>query len=379
MPENKKHHYVPKFYLKRFSKNKKSICLYNLPKQLHVVNANLKNQCYQDYFYGKDQKAEGVLADIEGEISQLYGKIDKYRSLPPPLSQDHEMLIISILIQYGRTKYLADAMNEMHDKMFKHTFKKKIEAELERINLDDYIVGIKDVSQYSLGLLTQFYPQCLDLGYKLLINKTKVEFITSDNPVVMYNQLLSFRKLGSNTGLSSKGLQIFFPLSPDKSIVMYDDDVYRVGRGTKIVIEVTNEQDIYNLNALQACSCYENIYFMSGNQNVSALHRKVKPFLREEKSGMKVFPGPKEGNQQSEYVMNYREDIRFNLSLSFLTLRTSAKKWRSSFQKLRLQPGVILRNKQFHDAAKEFVEKAKTGNYQWGEFVRFIKEKNGQS
>lgn len=379
MPENKKHHYVPKFYLRRFSRDKKSICLYNLPKQLHVVNANLRNQCYQDYFYGKEKTTESVLSGVEGEIAQLYSLVDEYNSLPPPLSEHHVAMVMSILIQYGRTKYRADALDEMHDKMFKHTFKEKIESELKDVDLDDYIVGIKDVAQYSLGLMTRYYPLLLDLGYKLLANKTGVEFITSDNPVVMYNQLLSFRKMGSNTGLSCKGLLIFFPISAEKLIIMYDDTVYRVGGERKSVVDVASEKDVYNLNALQACSCYENVYFMSPNQNVAALHRKVKPFLRENKSNIKVFPGPREGNRRSEYVMNYVEDIQFNLNLSFLSLRRSAKEWRSSFRKLRMQPAAVLRNEGFHNDVEEFVEGVRNGVYQADKFIRFMNKKYGQS
>lgn len=372
MPENKKHHYVPKFYLRRFSRDKKTICLYNVRKQLHVVNASLRNQCCQDYFYGKEKTTERALAAIESEVAQLYSLIDKNNSLPPPLSDHHVAMAMSVLIQYGRTKYQVDALEEMHDKMFKHTFKEKIEAELGGMNLDDFIIGIEDAAQYSLGLVAQHYPLLLDLGYKLLVNETGVEFITSDSPVVMYNQLLSFRKMGSNTGLSCKGLLIFFSVSPSKLIIMYDDNVYRVGGATKSVIEVTSEKDVYDLNALQACSCYENIYFMSPNQNVAALHRKARPFLRKHKSNIRVFPGQNDGNSRSEFVMNYREDIRLGINLSFLTLRKSAKEWRSSFQKHRLQPALILRNKAFCDHVDKFVESVKKGAHRADEFVKFM-------
>lgn len=346
---------------------------------MYVANANLKNQCYQDYLYGKENTTENALSGMEGEIAQLYSLIDKYNCLPPPLSDHHVALVISILIQYGRTKYQADALDEIHDKMFKHTFKEKIESELKGVNIDAYVVGIKDVAKYSLGLMTRYYPILLDLSYKLLVNKTDVEFITSDNPVVIYNQLLSFRKIGSNTGMASKGLLIFFPVAPDKQIVLYDEEVYRVGGEGESVAHVTNEKDVYNLNALQACSCYENVYFMSPNQNVPALHRKVKPYLRKQKSNIRVFPGPREGDRTSEYVLNYREDIRFNLSLSFLGLRKSAKKWRSSFEKLKKQPAVVLRNKTFHDDVEEFVESVNKGVYRADEFVKFMSKKYGQS
>ena len=245
------------------------------------------------------------------------------------------------------------------------------------MNINDYIVGIKDIAQYSMGIMTRYYPLLLDLGYKLLVNKTGVEFITSDNPVVMYNQLLSFRKIGSNTGMTSKGLLILFPVAPDKLIVLYDEDVYRVGGEGESVVHVTNEKDVYNLNALQACSCYENVYFMSPNQNVTALHRKAKPFLRKQKSNIKVFPGPREGDSTSEYVMNSREDIRLNLHLSFLGLRKSAKEWRSSFEKLKMQPAAVLRNKSFHDDVEEFIASVDKGAYRANEFVKFMSEKYG--
>lgn len=375
MPENKKHHYVPKFYLKRFSKDKKSICLYNFPRELKVANANLKNQCYKDYFYGKDKKAEHALAGMEGETSLLYGEIDKHGSLPPPLSQEHIAFIISMLIQYSRTKYSAEAMDEIHDKMFKQVFKEKIESELKGVNLDDYVVGIQDVARYSIGILVQFYPHALDLGYKLLINKTNTEFITSDNPVVMTNQLLSFRKVGSNTGLSSKGLQIFYPLSPDKLAIIYDYEVYRVGSKNKIVIDITNEKDVYNLNALQGCSCHENIYFMSDNQNVAAIHKKVKPFLRKRKANILVFPEYDNGKKKSELIMNYKEDVKFNINLSFLSLRKSAKKWQDSFKKLRRQPAAILRNKSYHNDVEEFIKKVKSGELQTEDFIGFMEHK----
>ena len=91
-------------------------------------------------------------------------------------------------------------------------------------------------------------------------------------------------------GLSVKGLQIFYPLSPDKLTILYDKDVYRVGSDKKVVIDITNERDVYNLNALQGCSCYENIYFMSDNQNLGKLHKKIEPYLRKNKANIQSLP-----------------------------------------------------------------------------------------
>lgn len=377
MPHNKKHHYVPRFYLKRFSKNGKSICLYNLRKSLFIASANLKNQCYKDYFYGKEESTENSLSLIEGHTAKIFKILDKTLTLPKPISPPHVTLVTYILAQYGRTKYRADALNEMSDKMFKHTYKEKLEAEFEGIDLDSFTVGIENVTLHALSSATQYFPMLLDLDYKIISNRSGVEFVTSDNPVVLYNLLLSYRKFGSNTGLAVKGLLVFFPISPDKLLIFYDSGAYRVGSDRKIKIEITNPKDAYNLNSLQACACYENIYFRDASLDVTALHKKVKPFLRSQMSGIMVFPQPDKGDEKSEIVMNYYEDIHMNFTLSFLTLRNNAKKWLAALRKQKNQPAHIARNKDLEEHVDEFHQRVDKGEYKPSEFMDYLYDKYG--
>ena len=69
MPANKKHHYVPRLYLKRFSANAVSINIYNFRLAGAIEGANLKNQCYRDYMYGKGGEHEHRLSILEGEFA----------------------------------------------------------------------------------------------------------------------------------------------------------------------------------------------------------------------------------------------------------------------------------------------------------------------
>lgn len=48
--EKKRQHYVPKFYLRCFSKNDKLINAYHLKSNKILENISLKRQCYEDYF-----------------------------------------------------------------------------------------------------------------------------------------------------------------------------------------------------------------------------------------------------------------------------------------------------------------------------------------
>lgn len=373
MSNNKKHHYVPRFYLKRFSKDGKSICLYNLKSERKIINANLKNQCYKNHFYGEDQLIEHELSGIEGAFAALLRKIGDIGRPPPPYGSDHLLLLLFVAIQYGRTKHAADTAEEMMGKVMKALLARK--AEKESWDLDLVNIGLKNPGAYALTMTVQNYPVLADLQYKLLKNCSSVAFITSDNPVALYNQFMNFRAHVSCTGLASKGLQIFFPIDPYNMILLYDPEVYRVGSDRKSVIEVSKNKDVYELNRLQACSCLKNIYFSDVDIDCKALHAKASQFLRKEKTNLEKFPGGKSKGQESEYLFTSTTDIRTNMTLSFVSIRASAKAWRNDFRKTRMQPAAVMRNKNLIEENKEFIEAVKQETYKAGDFFNFMHDK----
>ena len=75
--KKKRQHYVPRFLLKNFSADKRRIALEVLATGRRVDDAQLKAQCYRDYFYGKDEVLENAFAKLE-ETSQGCSEI-----LPP--------------------------------------------------------------------------------------------------------------------------------------------------------------------------------------------------------------------------------------------------------------------------------------------------------
>ena len=241
-------------------------------------------------------------------------------------------LLIYVLMQYGRTAYMADATDEMNDKLIKHIYGPKAKA--EGIDLSGIKIGIQDPARYSLSIITSMHHMLLDLNCKLLFNTTDIEFVTSDNPVVLYNQLLSFRKFGSNTGLASKGLQIFFPISPDKVLLFYDDGAYSVGNRSKPVVNISVARDVFEINTLQMCSAYENIYFRDKDFNIKALHCRATRYRRQQMTTMDVFTIEETEEGSREFIHSSREDVFSNLTLSFIRVTKSAKRWRDKFRNL---------------------------------------------
>lgn len=369
MPENKKHHYVPRFLLKRFSTDGKSINLWNIKSKRKIISANLKNQCYKDYFYGRTNTIEKSLGDIEGQTAELLRKLDEIGYPPPPGSDEYIGFLLFTLLQEGRTVYAVEAMEEFIDRFYKHAFVERVAA--EGIDIEDYTVGLRDPAAYAAGVNLRSYPVALDLDIKLLKNKTKSQFIISDNPVVLYNQLFRFRNYGSNTGFACKGLQIFIPVSPSQILMFFDSDVYGVGPNQKSYVEITQEKDVHQLNMLQMCSAYQNAYFENSSENIEALSKKAEPFRRTTKTQMDVFPEPHAQERRRELVVSSREDIRCNFAVSFIRLRKSAKSWRREFLKKRQQPAVVLRNEELASAAREFTKEVEEGSYEPADFLTF--------
>jgi hypothetical protein len=371
VPSNKRHHYVPAFYLRRFSSDGNSINLYNIPSSRRVEGANLRRQCYRNYMYGADPALERGLAGAEGELAALLRKMDQYRDVPPPFTPDHVALALYFAMQESRTQYAADQMDEMHDQLVQRLMGPVMAA--KGIDLSQFRVTLKHPVLLSMSVALESYPLLLDMAYKLLVNQTSEEFVTSDNPVVSYNQLLSFRTFGSNCGLACKGLQMFLPLDHQKMLLLFDPVAYRVGQHRRTVVEVTSPQDVYALNTLQACAASANIYFHGDALDTAALHRKAAPFFRSEKATVRAFQNPSvQPGQRQELVTTSRSDIRTNLSLSFVTLRTFAKRWRDRARQQKMQPGAEVRNPELVDGFREFRTEVKAGKYRSGDFLRFM-------
>jgi Protein of unknown function (DUF4238) len=372
MPSNKKHHFVPRFYLRRFSADGTSINLYNIPSARRIMGANLKNQGYRDYFYGKELNVEHAIAGLEAEAATVMRKIDEYQSLPPPFSPDHLTLVTHLVMQRARTQYEADAMDEVTDAMAQHLMGPVMAA--EGIDLSQFKVNLAEPGAFAVATAARISALALDLHYKLLVDQTGEGFITSDNPVVSCNPLLSFRTFGSNCGLACKGLQLYFPIDPQKLVLFYDGASYRVGTNDGIVVRITNPADIYEINSLQVVSASANIYFAGERLNAVALHKKAKPYLRTRKARSGVIQKTNTPTEKSESFATSREDVRTDLSLTFVSLRTSMRKWRDVARRQRLQPGAEIRNPPLVEAFQEFDKEVREGRSQPTDFLQGLIE-----
>jgi hypothetical protein len=168
----------------------------------------------------------------------------------------------------------------------------------------------------------------LDLKWKLLENRTRRLFIASDNPAVRYNQFLEKRHfLASNTGVASKGLQIFLPIGPRHMLMLYDGDIYRIGgrKHLETHIEVEREADVEALNILQTANADEVLYFSADTDivHVREAVEGAKPHRRKELTDVKKHCAIGPDGKESTLIQQSRVDLRIGLALGFAVILPS--------------------------------------------------------
>lgn len=350
MPDYKRQHYVPQLLLKKFSEDETLINIFNLSSQKSINNVPLKPQCYEDYFYGKDGELEKNLGELETSFSKIIKEIEDQHSLDID-DEKLDILYLFACIQLARTKQASDSLNERSSKLFKTIFKQK--AEEDGIDLSSFDIEINEAIKHSIRFNLQYFPILLDLDIRLLKNQTSQEFVLSDNPVVSYNKFLHFRKGLSNTGLATKCLKLFLPISPTEGLLFFDPTVYSIRKNKQRIVKINNESDINNLNALQICNAVNNFYYKNEKFNYFNLYEKNKNYLYTESSKISSLTP----QDKSSFIITTKVDIQINLQLTFLNLKTEAKKEQRKLRQSELMPGAILRNEELYNSVQKRVEK----------------------
>lgn len=264
--DSKNQHYVPKFYLRNFSvnNNQKEIRLFNLKSQKFVATTSIKHQASSNFYYGKDGKVEKQLSKLEGLLAKAVSDTLTTLERPKYFSERHVELLNFMASTELRNPVRKRAYEQMSDGMMKKLlsidpkFKDKPEFH-KAIEMIEIIP--KDSSTYSLSYIQHVVEITLDLHIKLLINKTSIPFITSDNPVIRYNQLLEMKASSNSiTGFGLQGLEVFIPLNEEVLLLFYDSQPYYVGGKKQKNVIVERVEDVDQLNLLQMVNCYSNVY-----------------------------------------------------------------------------------------------------------------------
>ena len=335
MANKKRHHYIPRFYLKRFSVNNdgKYLGLYNIENKKFVQNAQLKSQAYETFLYGEDDDIENALAEMESNVAKMFYYWTEKKLLYPPPTETYGFKLLRrfILYQAFRTPKSGNDIMEMLNQGLK-TVLKEFMPEL-RESMEEGIFVHKN--PVLLGLFHSIKYEHL-LGFldcKFLVNLSLIPFVTSDAPVILYNQLMeqADNYVGA-TGFVAKGLQIFYPINPRLMICLYDSSVYDFGDGCVNCCSTESIDEVHQLNGLQLLNCKSQLFFdnLISEKYIVELCEHFEEYRGTSKNINQII------NQDNrKFFFMSSEDIHINLKLDFFKLKVESNDFRNGIAPLR--------------------------------------------
>jgi len=341
--EKKNQHYVPKFYLKQFSfqNNLKQIGLFNSRNSLFIEKAPLKTQGSKNFYYGDDGTIENKLSEIEGILAFTIKEICETGLIPTKDTEKYFSLLAFISITHLRNPISIEgkiqAFEAARNKLIELHPKTDIDKLMPAVTHDQAL-------ELSFGMVNHIMQMIRDLEIKILINKTNLSFITSDNPIVKYNQFLESRNWhGSKTGFGVVGLQIFVPLNQNVMLVLFDNSIYKIGNKKQKTIEISKPSEVYQLNLLQILNCTDTIYFNHSFNEFEArsLFEKSKKFIKANISKASIAtlvePNEKETSKDNLLIM-HNSDCEINLSISSFKIHSKGKSHKLHPSMAQLRP-----------------------------------------
>ena len=258
MPDNKRQHFVPQNYLREFSHDGDSIGVFLVEQEKCIGSAPINSQAQESYFYGKNLEIEKILSGLESLLAENRRTIFNNQTNKLNLYQ-REVLYQDMILQLSRTKHMADLYEEMATanarRVWRHSSDELVRKHADNfgIKFDKPIIGAMMVTLKNLFV-------CLDLEFKVLVNRTVIPFITSDNPVCRYNQYFEGHQR-YHSGLKSIGEQLYYPLSPSFAVLYYDGNVYKTKYKKRNYLEIEEESDVNHLNGLVCAWANKCVYY----------------------------------------------------------------------------------------------------------------------
>lgn len=316
----RRHHFVPRFYLKEFSSAPRRINVFNIRRNIAVPNASLRDQCYAHRLYGPDDVVEDAFAALEGATSRVFSDITARCTLPAPATEEHAVLLNFVAVQLARTVE-ARAQTERFSKALANAAFDGHGPPPSEFNIEP-----AEAMRITLAAAPEMARTLADLGLSLVQAAPGSAFLTSDNPAFKYNSYCEGIRHFGVTGTTRRGFQLFLPLSPEFLLHLYDTGVYKVGSRRSAVVVQANLGDISALNRLQFMSAGENVYYRDWDATTECqtVARVIQPFR--ERDGPRVNRAVDVEDEHSELLHQYWPMPQLGLRLSFLGIQRNARR-----------------------------------------------------
>ena len=312
--KTKKEHYVPQCYLEAWtSPPSKQVYVFDKRRDSFRMN-NIEDVASQRYFYDTDpinllseemilalmkanksiredadqQLIEHMLSiEVENFFKDYLKRIADAAAASPWtlkncyfLSEYEKKLFSELLsIQYLRTKSIRNRLAESSDCLARVLKDMNFPDEA----IDKWKMPESSVKVSHLKLLTsrksleEVAISFFSLTWLLLINKTSTKLYSCDSPIITLAH--TGDALFPGTGLRSRGVEVYFPISPVCGLVMLDGEFHNMTMLDRRFVPCEDASVIQGYNTDQVIQSEECVFSQDGNWGVAEKIRKETPEL----------------------------------------------------------------------------------------------------
>lgn len=306
--KTKNEHYVPKFYLLRWKNEKGKVWAYD-KTQKKQWPSSIDDIACKRYFYDIDyqeltdkkiellrklgieptQDEQFIEHFFSDHIEGIYSKVLK-KILDIEITAWHEKecyflskqckidMSLCISFQYIRTVETRRALKDMSS-CLEQAFR---EMNITEDVLEKYTIKKGDEKIIHGNMVLDMESICdiassfNNLTWILGVNKTSVDFYTSDNPIGTIPHIKN--DIISMSGIRSKGVEVFFPLSPKHILIMYDGSYHTyIKPYDRKYISIDEEEWVEEYNKRSVYNSNRCIYSQSGDFSIIDEIRKNNP------------------------------------------------------------------------------------------------------
>jgi hypothetical protein len=250
----RRQHYVPRFMLEHFVDGDGFVHVFDGEQGKVLPPHRPTDAMMKNYFYDRDNAVENYLSDsIEGPVAALLHRIADESMLPAEAAGIELFRFLGV--QISRTPAARAEQLHLQSQMMLTLADRFLQANgYDENTVNDLAIEWNDhAAQHAWRIILGDVSSYLytDLTMAVLVNQTETRFILGDHPVVQYNWFLREHDLPGTSSMTAPGVQVFMPLSPKLTLMLFDSDVYAIEMGAERRVFLTDPADIAVLNDLQ--------------------------------------------------------------------------------------------------------------------------------
>ncbi len=299
MPANtKKQHYVPRFYLKSFSKDGTGIYMFDKEKGLPIKCVSIRDVAQEKYFYDlgtpgkRDFYLEQLFSEIESQIApEILSVLDLLSQGKPPVEYIYSLAFFMVISelrtkstrnwlisnqlntvrQFMKSPVMRDYQIDLAQRYFPEKTLKDILEFIDNIHVES--IKSAEPSLHANAILAN--KELINEAICYLLNRRwaiyrydeeiNYGFWTSDTPVIRFSDNNSQSLYG--LGYAASITNFAFPLSPEYCVVLFGEGLLEESMFEKksIVLERCDKGFVDYINSIQCASAYRLIFPCSTN------------------------------------------------------------------------------------------------------------------